>query len=444
MRWLALPLLLMASAVAPAAAAAERPSVLLVTIDTLRADRVSSYGHLRQTTPSIDALLAAGRRFTNARTVEPLTAPAFASMLTSLHPHGHGLTRNGLAARSNLVSFAGLMGRRGYRTAAFVGNWTLRDELSGFGEYFDVYETVLTRKRWFGLYKREATADDVNAAALDWLAEHRASEPGRPWLLWVHYTEPHAPYRLQREYLDQLGLKASGSFFAPSKRYDSEVAFADDRLGRLLAQVEKADPGGDRLTVFLSDHGESLGDHGYWGHGRHLYEDTLWIPLGFTWPGRIAPGAVEAPASILDVSPTLLGLVGLPAPPHFRGFDWSGVLLDGAEPPEGRVTLHQAHRAAVEPQEDNTRLRRRGLLEVARVAGGRKEVFRPAKRRRWVHDLVEDPDELSEPLRQAEPSPELARWLAEVREGLAAADDLPPPTLTDEDIQALRALGYLD
>ncbi|HEY4588491.1 MAG TPA: sulfatase-like hydrolase/transferase, partial [Thermoanaerobaculia bacterium] len=139
------------------AAAAQRfPNVVILTIDTLRADHVSAYGYHRPTTPNIDRLLAGGVRFTEARTVEPLTSPALASMLTSLYPHEHGATRNGLRLRPGLPSVARALGRRGYQTAAFVGNWTLKDRISGLAEHFERYDEVFTRKRWLGLFKDEA------------------------------------------------------------------------------------------------------------------------------------------------------------------------------------------------------------------------------------------------------------------------------------------------
>ena len=171
-------------------------------------------------------------------------------------------------------------------------------------------------------------------------------------------------------------------------------------------------PREDVLVVFFSDHGESLGEHGYWGHGRHLYEFSLRIPLGFSWPGKIDPGVVTEPALIGDIGPTILGLTGVEPPDYVQGFDWSGVLLRGEAGPEGRVTLHQAHRGSVEAKEEQTRLRARGLLEVGRVAEGRKELYRVVNGRRRIFELGSDRRErrnLSEP--GAEPSPELTAWV---------------------------------
>jgi arylsulfatase A-like enzyme len=449
-----LSLLLLPTPAAPRQAepAQRFPNVVILTIDTLRADHLSSYGYRRPTTPNIDRLLAAGARFTGARTVEPLTTPALGAMLTSLYPHEHGATRNGMRLRPGLPSLARTLRERGYRTAAFVGNWTLKDRLSGFAEHFERYEEVFTRKRWLGLFKDEATAEDLTDAALAWLAGIQKQRG--PFLLWVHYVDPHAPYRLHEEVTAQLGL-AGRNGLSKADRYDSEIAFADRHLGRLLAAFE-GDPElrANTLFVFAGDHGESLGEHGDWGHGRNLYEPALHIPLGIAWAGHVRPGAtVDAPAMNLDVPPTVLGLLGLrglPAPAGFRGFDWTAV-LEGAAPTREereRVTAFEAHRGAVLPSREAAEARRNGLLAVGVMSGERKAILRIGEGRigegkEALFDLAGDPRET----RPLTPDPQLARrlaaWLAEVRRGLAAAEGLPPTALGAEDAARLRALGYL-
>ena len=415
----------------------------MISVDTLRADRLSSYGYERNTTPIIDALLARGVRFADARTIEPLTAPALASMLTSLPPHEHGASRNGLRMRGKLVSFSKILGRRGYSTAAFVGNWTLQDRLTGLGEHFETYSSVLNRKRWLGMVKSEATAEDLNERSLAWLDEHLEAPRRKPFLLWIHYVEPHGPYELHSSMLEQLGLDFVSEVEA-ADRYDTEVAWLDARIGELLDGVFERVSRAETLVVFVADHGESLGDHGYWGHGRHLYDASLRIPMGLVWEGRIPPGVRSEPASITDLAPTLLSAAGLDTPEFFQGFDWLPVLDGEGAAPGDRVMLFQAHKGTVLAKEDASKARQRGLLEVARIVGGRKEIVRVAKGRRRLFDLGEDPGEYDNLGRGSEWSPELAQWLEEVRHGLELADDLPPPSLSDEDLDAMRALGYID
>lgn len=420
------------------------PSVLVITVDTLRADRLSGYGYARATSPGIDRLMSAGARFLEARTNEPLTAPALATMWTALAPHEHGASRNGLRMSPELPSLGKVLSLRGFRTAAFVGNWTLRDRLLGLGEHFDSYNEVFTRKRWFGLIKAEATASDLNDAALTWLAGHVDREPELPFLIWLHYVEPHAPYRLQEEFRERLGLPA-GPELPPSDRYDTEVAFVDQAIGELLDGVESLVPDVDLLTVFTADHGESLGEHDYWGHGRNLHEPGLRVPLSITWHGRIEPGSIAGPALLIDLPRTILGLIELPVPATFGGIDWSSVLTDGADPPRDRVTFYQAHKGAVQPTEVPEKARRRGLIQVARLAGGVKEIYRTGKRQRLEFDLYEDPLELGSRIEPtSDPSSELTAWLELVRQGLDESDALAPAQLDDETIEQLRALGYID
>ena len=421
---------------------AAAPNILLVSVDTLRADRLSSYGSPRNTPPTLDALLARGVRFSDARTIEPLTAPALASMLTSLPPHEHGASRNGLRMRGKLISFSKILGRRGYSTAAFVGNWTLQDRLTGMGEHFETYSSVLNRKRWMGMVKSEATAEDLNERALEWLDLHLAAERRKPFLLWVHYVEPHAPYQLHSSMLDQLGIEDAIEIEA-GDRYDSEVAWVDARAGELLDGVFERVSWRQTLVVFVSDHGESLGEHGYWGHGRHAYDASLSIPMGLVWEGRIEPAVRSEPALITDLAPTLLSAAGLEVPEFFLGFDWLPALEGGGPAPVEREMYFQAHKGTVLGKEDPAKARQRGLLEVARVVNGGKEILRVGRSRRQAYDLAADPGETRN-LVAGELSPELAVWLDEVRRGLELADGLPPPSLSDEDMKAMRALGYID
>ena len=186
-----------------AAAQDDRPYVVLITIDTLRTDRLSCYGYERPTSPNIDRLLDHGLKFTRARTVEPLTNPALCSMITGVSPHVHAASRNGLRMREGLDSLPKILARAGWRTAAFVGNWTLKDNVSRLGEHFDHYGEVFTRRRWFGLINSEATAEDVTDEAINWADDWLAHHQEQPFLLWVHYVEPHAPYRFH----DEFGLR---------------------------------------------------------------------------------------------------------------------------------------------------------------------------------------------------------------------------------------------
>ncbi len=430
-------------AAAPAGARAlERPSIVVVTVDALRADRVSAYGYERPTTPSIDRILSRGVRFTAAHTVEPLTAPSLTSMLTSLPPEDHGTTRNGLRMAPGLGSLPKLLAKLGWRTAAFVGNWTLKDNLTGLGEHFEEYEGVFSRRRWFGLFNREATAEDLTDAALEWVRGEQAQRGAAPFFLWVHYVEPHAPYRYHSEEGARLGISENAG---RSGRYDTEVAAADHQLGRLLDQLHKLVPAERLMVVVGADHGESLGEHGYWGHGRHLYEPTLWIPMGLSWPGHVEARTSDAPALITDLAPTVLGLMGVPVPGAFTGRDWSAPLLGGPAGGSDRLVCVQAHKGAVKLRHESDRARSQGLLEVGAVRGHLKELYRLEPGAVSRYDLKADPRETHDlaPVGAA-PSRDLEVCIGTILEGLGRADELGAGVLDQDSVQRLKSLGYLE
>jgi arylsulfatase A-like enzyme len=198
------------------------------------------------------------------------------------------------------------------------------------------------------------------------------------------------------------------------------------------------------LIVFASDHGESLGEHGYWGHGRHLYEPTLHIPMAIRWPGHVPESTIDAPALLIDLAPTIMGLIERGVEGPFAGLDWSPV-FDGIEPPMDRITRYQTHRGAVISKHDSDLARKAGLLEVGLIDKNRKEIFRLEKNRRWAFDLTADPGELESLSRgNAPPTEGLLTWMRSVFDGLDEFDHTIPVPLDEESVEALRSLGYVD
>ncbi len=434
--------LLGAFAASPPSSLSEAPDILIVTVDTLRYDHLGVDGDPRPITPHLDRLLSSGVRFAQARTVEPLTSPAICSLFTSLQPHEHGSTRNGLRMHGGLASLPLALQDAGWQTAAFVSNWTLRDKLSGLGKHFQSYHELLSEKRWFGMVRGEASAPGLTTAVLEWVAQQPAGGHRRPLLLWVHYSDPHAPYEMHEEHAAILGTRDKGSWTA-RERYATEVAWTDAAIGQLLAGLPEAGLSRNLMVVFSADHGESLGENDYWGHGNNLREAGLRIPMGVAWPGHVEPRVVSQPALITDLAPTILGLLGLESPGRFGGFDWASVMR-GAAPPASRVTYYQVHRGAVMARHGSESARRSGLLEVASIMRGRKEILSlngPLS----VFDLRRDPSELSPQPAGGAASNGLSRWLRRVQSTLtvegAGADDA---SLSDEDLEKLKSLGYLD
>jgi arylsulfatase A-like enzyme/Flp pilus assembly protein TadD len=274
-------------------------NVLLITIDTLRQDRVGAYGNRSGLTPTIDRLAAAGVRYAHAFSPAPLTLPAHASILTGLLPRRHGIHNNTrVRLDEHVPTLAGTLKRAGYRTGAFVGAFVL-DRRFGLNQGFDEYDDRLPRGERASFHFAERRGAEVVAAAGNWILSPPAA--AAPWFAWVHLFDPHAPYDAPVEYR------------AGRTSYDAEVAYADAVLGQLLARLSAAHALDSTLIVLTADHGESLGDHGEMTHGLFAYDSTLAVPLIVNAPS-IAPATVDAPVSHTDLTPTILDLLGVAAP----------------------------------------------------------------------------------------------------------------------------------
>jgi arylsulfatase A-like enzyme/Tfp pilus assembly protein PilF len=300
-----LPLALAAAGLAaptPARPRAVPPSLILLTLDTTRADHVGRQALHPGLTPHLDALAARGLRYAKALSPAPLTLPAHCSLLTGLDPPGHGVRDNGTAALDARVpTLAKVLSGHGYATAAFVSSRVL-DRRFGLDRGFDTYDDRMAAERIgeYGYPERDAEA--VTTAALAWAARRPR---GRPYFLWVHYYDPHAPYAAPGE----------STTASPAARYAAEIAYMDREIGRLL-QALAAD-GSEPLVAAVGDHGEMLGEHGEAGHGIFLYGGSLEVPMIISGPG-VPPGTVwPGIVGTRALPSTLLKLLGLAedAPP---------------------------------------------------------------------------------------------------------------------------------
>lgn len=267
-------------------------SVVLITIDTLRADRVGAYGLATARTPVLDALAREGARFARAYATAPITLPSHASLLTGRYPPGHGAHHNGVAMRE-VPTLASTLDTAGFATGAFVSAFPL-DRRFGLARGFDVYDDGLGRDA-VGQLRNERPGDETVTRAIAWLDAQRAERT----FLWVHLFEPHAPYG------------APGATGPALARYDDDVASADALTGRLLASL--GDRAASTLVIVAADHGEAFGEHGEIGHSLFVYDTTLRVPLIVRGPRVPAGRIVDAPVSLVDVAPTLLALLGQPA-----------------------------------------------------------------------------------------------------------------------------------
>lgn len=431
--------------------------VLLVTVDTLRADHMGIYGYARGTTPNLDRWFASGLVYERAYSTEANTPPSVVSFLSGLLPQAHGvrLFYQLLPEQTRLIPE--LLPER-YQSAGFVSNMVLTDEALGIASRFDHFDDhVDQREPYRKVYERNARR--TTDAALLWLADGR--DRARPLFLWVHYIDPHGPYRPPAEWRERFEHSEPRPI-DPSRvpryqrepgvtdglsyvdRYDAEIAYVDAEIDRLLRGYAATRPIDEALLVFTADHGESMMEHERWfTHGYHVYEEIVRVPLLLRGPG-VAAGRTERPSSGIDVFRTVLAFAGAPeAGAAADALD----LRQPARIPESRTLFTEATsaerqwRAAIRGDE-------KWMLEL-RGAG------RSVAGRRF-YDLRADPSELRPAAWSAEHGParallELARTDPDpagvplaARAGIRLAAPKVAPGVSAEDLERLRALGYAE
>lgn len=282
-------------------------NVLLITVDTLRADALGAYGNGAAATPWIDRLAAGGVRFTAARAHTVVTLPSHANILTGRLPPDHGVRDNaGFRVPVGVETLATRLKARGFHTAAFISAFPL-DSRFGLARGFDIYDDAFVDATPRpALLEQERAGSATVAAAVRWL---QGRKDAGPWFCWVHLYEPHYPYAPPEPFASKF----------PRDAYAGEVAATDHALGPLLQPILDARSSLDTLVIFTSDHGESLGDHGEATHGIFAYEATLKVPLVLYYPPRLEPQVRETAVEHVDIVPTIMEALGLPPVPDLRG-----------------------------------------------------------------------------------------------------------------------------
>jgi arylsulfatase A-like enzyme len=413
-------------------------NVVLYVADTVRADRLGLYGYGRPTSPRLDAFAREAVVFDDAVAQSSWTRPAVASLLTGRWPHQHGAVTLMSALRPDLPTLAELLRDRGYATAAFVTNLNVAGRF-GFDRGFERFEYLPERDDRREVY---VPAPTLHAAALAWLAERRE----RPFFLWLHATDTHAPYRPPadqaarfrpagiaptiddtmnlRTLMDRPAVATADNVAYLSGLYDGEIAALDAAFGHLLDELRRRDLDRSTVVVFVSDHGEEFHDHGGLEHGRTLYRELTRVPLLVRLPGGAMGGRRSAAvARHIDLVPTLLALLHQPAPSDLPG----RVLLC---PPAGDVPALMA-----------TELAGRQLVGLAR--GPWRAVFDESEGRAALYDVTQDPGERRD-LAGARPVVVGFARQAIARLRLEGEPTAAPTIADPETERRLRALGYLD
>lgn len=390
-------------------AGSPRPPVILISIDTLRSDRLPAYGYEGVETPAIDRLAADGVLFERAFTHVNVTLPSHASLFTGLLPPEHGVRDNaGYRLSEGIPTLAAELGRQGYATGGFVSSYVLRS-WTGIDRGFDVYDDGVRFETGRQLGELQRAGTETLAAASDWLD----GVAGGPFFMFLHLYEPHAPYQPPPEF--------AGRYEDP---YDGEVAAADRVVGDLLGRLEELGLYDDALVILLSDHGEGLMDHGEMDHLILIYREVLQVPLIVKLPGGERAGEwVDVNVQLLDVAPTVYSLLDLEKPAGLTGVD----LFDLPQAGEPRRIFSES----VYPRIHF------GWSDLASIVEGDLHFIDSPDPE--LYRLSEDPGEINNVIQEERAA---ARRL---REALAAVDrTLASPAEEDpETRRRLQSLGYL-
>jgi len=491
-----------------------RSNLLLITLDTLRADHLSSYGYPRETSPVIDRLAAEGVRFAEPSVQWPKTGPSMASIFTATYPKDNGIVRRiGVPLPCRFEMLAELLQRQGYATHAVVANGALASDFyfdQGFDTFIETWKLKPGNESTEGSGSEDPETDrpglellDPNRAGsvtelavglLDRIARERTEED-RPFFLWVHYLDPHAPYTPPGEWSGRFQgdehwspepkvhidpEKATQQMYGIGReqvldgrdelafyvaRYDAEIAYNDHQVGRLLEALEARGLMEETLTVVSSDHGESLGEHHYYfDHGRFGFQTCLKVPLIFHYPGVLKPRVDETPVELIHLAPTLLEVAGVELPggvwmqgrsltPRLRG----GEPRDAAAGDPENLAVHRSGHAFAEAgwEVDNR------WQKVVRDGRFKLIYAQSLPEQRWIagegvrfalFDLVDDPGETTN---VAAEHPQDLERLQRVLWRWENADPFPvevgPLTdacgeerqMEDETRRLLESLGYL-
>jgi len=440
-----------------------RPNVVVVSLDTTRADHLSTYGYERETTPRLTQLASEGIRFDAAYAPSATTGPTHASLFTGLAPMAHDVRKNGQHLAAPLVTLAERLSAAGFETAGVVSSFVLSARF-GFDQGFDLWDEDFSQATtpegvtvWEGLEiegKFYGSAEDTTRRALGWL-DARA-HPDQPFLLLVHYFDPHDPYLPPPDFEPpfEVGPRAALKQVRTVFLYDLLIAFTDLQVGALLDGLDARGLGEDTLVVVVGDHGEGLMDHGHPHHGAQIYEEAVRVPFVARWPGRIEPGqVVTTPTAIVDLKSALVEVTGgEPVEPAFLAYRLGAEPAAPSEPGEeaAPVFLYRRH---YEPADLTDTISVRG--EQYGVRHGRwKLIEAPEEGRIELYDLESDASERenraeAEPERVAELATLVDRWRAEADAALrawrAAAGHPPSEHALDPDERArLEALGYVE
>jgi arylsulfatase A-like enzyme/Flp pilus assembly protein TadD len=390
-------------------------NVVLVTIDTLRADHLGCYGYGDAATPVLDGIASGGALFESAVAQTPLTPPSHASIFTGQYPNVHGVRNNGgFVLADSSTTLAEVLQQQGWDTAAFVGASVLK-KLIGLNQGFAVYDDEMPRKdpRLQVREDPERPASSVVDGAIAWLN----GQSGKPFFLWVHVFDPHVPYEPPAPFDQQFRARP----------YDGEIAYTDRELGRLFAALSQKAPKDQTLIAVLGDHGESLSDHGEYTHGIFLYDSTVHVPFLLSGPGVPAGARVTQQVRTIDLLPTLLELLGGLPPAGVQGVSLVPA-LEGSE-----VATEPSYHETLFPKMNM------GWAELRALRTSRWKYIQAP--RPELYDLAADPKETTNVIERF--PEEAAKLEAQLKQTAKSSEKVQTRMVDDKTVAQLKSLGYL-
>jgi arylsulfatase A-like enzyme/Flp pilus assembly protein TadD len=393
-------------------------NVLLITLDTTRADRIGAYGYAKAKTPNLDSIARNGVRFANAYAQVPLTLPSHSSIMTGTYPLTHGVHNNGAyVLPAGVATLAKILKDRDLKTAAFVASFSV-DSRFGLDKGFDVYDDNFQEGTPFKAVNAERKAEQVLGVFGPWFDKIKDDQ----FFCWLHFFDPHLPYSPPSPYREQFA----------DRPYDGEVAYMDYIIGQVMRKLMDRNLLGRTLIVVAGDHGESFGEKGESGHGVFLYDNVLRVPLMFYAENHLPPRkVVESRVRLIDIMPTVLDLMNLPKPDAVQGRS----LLPYVQRKE-KADL-DAYIETTYPKENFGWAPLVGL-----ISGVWKYIRAP---REELYDLKADPGEEKNAIAAAaKPAGELKKKLDDMIRAAVVPGVSAKQALTSEEQARLRSLGYVD
>lgn len=402
----------------------EKPNIVLITLDTTRADHLPCYGYTGVKTPHLDELAVKGIVFEQCTSSSPLTLPSHASMMTGLYPTFHRVRVNGNTAVSQEhLTLAEVLSEQGYQCGAFIGAFVL-DGRWGLNQGFHHYDDQFDMKKYkrLDLAMVQRPANELMDASIAWLEERKDN----PFFAWIHLYDPHAPYEPPEPYFSEYNTGITGL-------YDGEIAFSDEQIGRFISWLNQNGLKENTIIAIMGDHGEGLGDHGEMAHGYYIYEYAVQVPFLLITPFEDLQGIrVHAQVRTVDVYPTLLEMAGAQIPDENQG---QSLLSTIFFPKSGKEAY-----AYCESLTPNIHYGWSPLHSLRTTRFKYIDAPRPE-----LYDMVEDPEELNN-LRDR--LPDMTREFKEaldriIRETSQSAPQPEAANLDQDTLRRLAALGYI-